>query len=114
MRAQFEMPKFNLPKFGDSNTQKPASNNIELKKKLLDICASARQGIDGTGSATQAEFDDLVEELIAKNPTPDAAESSLMTGTWKMVFLCVLFGLCNMQARKFDGVAYQCCHVELY
>jgi hypothetical protein len=91
LQAQFELPKFNLPNFGDGNTQKMVSNNVELKMKLLEICSAARQGIDGTGPATQEEFDALVEELITKNPTQDAAESPLMTGTWKMVRSSLMF-----------------------
>ena len=86
LQAQFELPKFSLPNFGDGKTQKTVSDvNVELKMKLLEICSAARQGIDGTGPATQEEFDALVEELITKNPTQNAAESPLMTGTWKMV-----------------------------
>jgi len=118
LRAQFEMPKFNLPKFsfGDAGGAPAGDINGELKQRLLDICSAARQGIDGTGPVTQEEFDALVEELIAKNPTPAAAESPLMTGTWRMmwttekeILFCVekgLFGLpCTDVYQTIDAGA---------
>jgi hypothetical protein len=45
-----------------SNAKDESVVRDELKQRLLNICAASRQGIDGTGPATQEEFDGLYKD----------------------------------------------------
>jgi len=117
LRAQFQLPNFNFGGGSEGEASKAGGGgNVALKQKLLEICGDSRQGIEGTGSVSQEEFDGLVEQLIANNPTQNPAESSLMTGRWKMawttekeILFCVekgLFGLpCTDVYQTIDSSA---------
>merc|ERR1719409_2272478 len=116
LRAQFQLPNFNFGGGGGGGESSQQAGNAAMKQQLLDMCAAARQGIDDLDSGPSAEFEALVEALIAANPTPKPAESSLMSGRWKMawttekeILFCVekgLFGLpCTDVYQTIDSSA---------
>ena len=46
LRAQFQLPNFNFGGGGGGESSQQAGN-AAMKQQLLDMCAAARQGIDG-------------------------------------------------------------------
>ena len=47
LRAQFQLPNFNFGGGGGGGESSQQAGNTAMKQQLLDMCAAARQGIDG-------------------------------------------------------------------